>query len=300
MTKDNLIFVRLFAAGICICLGMAFSAPCARAEKLPFMNQSKIRLSVSPGQRAFGEITLENPTEQAKTMHLYLEDWYYLTDGSGAKEFLPPNSIPASACSWITFSPADIALPAFGKQKINYSVNVPAGARGARFAALFFETAVGKGGISRSERSAGLDVNVRVATLFYVEVKGTVERSAKIGNLKVRPSGKNAGWLDIALDFENTGNSDITTSGSFNLMDDNGMVSARGAFNSVYSFAGGKGVLLGTWKDKIPPGKYDLVITIDLGKALADAGMGRGPVITKEAVLTIGENNQVIQVGQLQ
>ena len=286
--------------GIWFCFGASFFVSTAQAEKLPFMNQSKIRLVASPGERAFGEITLDNPTAEAKSMRLYLEDWYYLSGGTGAKEFLPANSTPASACSWINFSPAEVTVPAFGKQRVSYSVNVPLNASGARFATLFFETLISQGTLSGSGRSAGLDVNVRVATLFYVEVKGTTERSAKISNLNIQPSKAARGSLDITLDFENTGNTDITTSGNFSLMNSQGLVSARGAFNSVYTFPGGKGPMLGVWKDKIPPGDYDLVISVDLGKALADAGIGRGPVITQEARVTLGENNQIVQIGQLQ
>jgi len=157
-----------------------------------------------------------------------------------------------------------------------------------------------KGTLSGTDRSVGLDINVRVATLFYVEVKGTVQRTAKISNLKIQPAKDKKGSLDITLDFENTGNTDITTSGNFSLMNNDGLVSARGEFNSVYTFPGGKGVLLGIWKGKIPAGDYDLVITVDLGKALVDAGIGRGPLVTKEARVTIGENNQIVQIGQLQ
>jgi len=286
---------------ICFCLvGSFFASIATGADKLPFMNQSKIRLVIPPQERTFGEITLDNPTEESKTMRLYLEDWYYLPGGSGAKEFLPADTTPASACSWITFSPAEFTIPAFGKQKINYSVVVPKDASGARFATLFFETMLSKGLLADSGRSAALDVNVRVATLFYVEVKGTINRSAKISNLKIEPSKENKGSLDITLDFENTGNTDITTTGSFNLMNGEGIVCARGAFNNVYTFPGDKGSLLGVWKDKIPPGDYDLIITVDLGKALTDAGMGRGPIITKEASVTVGENNQIVRIGQLQ
>jgi hypothetical protein len=300
MIKGSVLFTRLRIIGICFCFVGSFFVSTAQADKLPFMNQSKIRVVVSPGERAFGEITLDNPTAEAKSMRLYLEDWYYLPGGSGAKEFLPANSTPTSACSWITFSPADVTVPAFGKQRISYSINVPKNATGARFATLFFETLISKGALSDSGRSAGLDINVRVATLFYVEVKDTIERAANISNLKIQPSKEAKESLDVILDFENTGNTDIATSGNFSLMNSEGLVSARGAFNSVYTFPGGKGELLGTWKDKIPAGDYDLVITVDLGKALTDAGMGRGPVITKEASVTIGENNQIVQIGQLQ
>ena len=300
MIKGGILYTQLRIISIWFCFASSILVSTAQADKLPFMDQSKIRVAVSPGERSFGEITLDNPTDEAKSMRLYLEDWYYLPGGTGAKEFLPANSTPTSACPWITFSPADVIVPAFGKQKINYSVNVPRDATGARFATLFFETLISKGILADSGRSAGLDVNVRVATLFYVEVKGTIERTAKISNLTIAPSKDAKGSLDITLDFENTGNTDITTSGNFSLMNSEGMVSARGALNSVYTFPGGKGTLLGIWKDKIPAGDYDLVITVDLGKALTDAGIGRGPVITKEASVTIGENNRIVQIGQLQ
>ncbi|MFH0855979.1 MAG: hypothetical protein V1869_05705 [Candidatus Omnitrophota bacterium] len=301
MIIKSILPLRILMVSVWACLGVIFSAPSAQADKLPFMSQSKIRVVASPGERVYGEITLDNPTDESKSMHLYLEDWYYLPGGSGAKDFLPANSTPTSACPWITFYPADVTVPAFGKRKINYSVNIPAGSSGTRFATLFFETLLNsKSSLLEPGRSAGLDVNIRVATLFYVEAKGTIQRTAKISNLNIRPSQEPEGSLDITLDFENTGNTDITTSGSFSLMNNEGVVSARGAFNSIYTFPGGKGSFLGTWKDKIPAGEYDLVITIDLGKALEDAGIGRGPVIVKEASVTIGNNNQIVQIGQFQ
>jgi len=291
---------KIGVIGLCFCLVCSIFVSAAQADKLPFMNKSKIRVVVSPGDRAFGEITLDNPTEEPKQMRLYLEDWYYLPEGTGAKEFLPAGSTTNSATSWITFSPAEFTLPAFGKQKINYSVTAPQNSKGAYFATLFFETLMSKGNVSDSGRSAALDVNVRVATLFYIEIKGTAERVAKISNLKILPSKEEKRSLDITLDFENTGNTDITTSGTYSLIDAEGIVSARGAFNSVYTFPGGKGTLLGVWKETISPGVYDLIISVDLGKALTDAGMGRGPIITKEASVTIGENNQIVEIGQLQ
>ncbi len=291
--------ITLLRIGLFFCFFGSLFIPTAQADKLPFMNQSKIRIMVAPGERAFGEMTLENPTDKAKNMRLYLEDWYYLPGGSGAKEFLPVNSTAFSACPWITFFPAEAIIPPFGKQKINYVVSVPKDASGTRFASLFFETLVTESSLSDTGRSAGLDISVRVATLFYVEVKGAVERKANISHLKIEPSASKAGTLEITLDFENVGNTDITTAANFSLMNKDGLVSARGAFNDLYTFPGGKGIFLGVWKGKIAPGEYDLVVTVNLGKALMDAGVGRGPVITKEASVTIGENNQIVQIGQL-
>jgi hypothetical protein len=101
------------------------------------------------------------------------------------------------------------------------------------------------------------------------------------------------------LDFKNTGNTDITCFGTFHIIDKQGMVYARGEFNSVYTLAGNSAKLIAAWKDPIPKGKYDLIFTFDLGKAQEEAGLGRGPVITKEASMEMGEKGQILKVGRL-
>ena len=77
------------------------------------------------------------------------------------------------------------------------------------------------------------------------------------------------------------------------------MVIARGVLNDVYTFPAASAKLAATLKESLPAGKYDLVFTIDLGKALEEANMGRGPVITKEAEISIGENGKILNIGQL-
>ncbi|MDD5130574.1 MAG: hypothetical protein PHS66_05960 [Candidatus Omnitrophica bacterium] len=300
MIKNNILCIKLRVISISLCFVAGLLVSAAQADKLPYVSQSKIRILAGPGETVSGEITIENPTAESKNINLYLEDWHYLHGSSGAKEFVSPNSMPYSACPWISFTPRNIQVPPFGKQKVSYSVNIPAGAEGARYASLFFETMVSKGvPLLKSGSYAGFDINIRVATLFYVEVQGTVFRSGQLNNLKVEPSQAVGGGLDINLDFANTGNTDIATLGEFILKNKEGAVVARGVFNNLYAFQHGKGALSSTIKEMIPPGVYGLKITVDLGKATAEAGMGNGPVITKEAVVTIGENNRVIEFGEL-
>jgi hypothetical protein len=77
------------------------------------------------------------------------------------------------------------------------------------------------------------------------------------------------------------------------------MVVARGEFNKVYTLPGDVAQLVASTQEDITKGKYDLVITLDLGKALEEAGQGRGPVITKEASLDVSESGEVRAVGDL-
>lgn len=144
-----------------------------------------------------------------------------------------------------------------------------------------------------------MNILIRVANIFYIEAEGSIKRQAEISNLSVLKSDQDK-TLTIALNFKNTGNVDITTVGSYHIIDKQGMVLARGEFNNVYTFPGGIAKLTTTWKELLPEGAYDLVFTIDLGKASEEAGLGRGPVITKEAEIQIGKGGDVIKVTALE
>lgn len=269
-----------------------------RAATFPFINKSKIRIAISPGQRGYGEIIMENPTEKERSMRLYLEDWYYLPAADGTKEFIPAGTFSRSCASWISFSPAEFIIFPFSKQKISYSIQVPEDASGGYYAALFFETLLGQTEQAKEGMSAGMDLNVRIASLFYIETTGTVKRKVAIDNLKLEKEPSSERLL-IQLDFTNTGNTDITAGGTFHIMDKKGLISARGEFKDVYTFPGDKAKLNALWKERIPKGKYDLVLTLNLGKALEEVKFGRGPVITKEAEIEIDAQGEVIRVGGL-
>jgi len=286
---------KIFA--FCFVISLCF-APCSWAVDLPRISQSKIRLSILPGESRYGEITVENSSADSRSMRLYMEDWFYVAGGDGTKEFAPPGTLLTSAVPWITFSPAEIIIPPFGKQKIGYSVKVPADAKGARYAALFFENQAGKFGGQTGKVEAQVDVIIRIASLFYIEVEGTVTRSAQISDLSVVRQNANRPLI-VEAAFANTGSVDLQAASTFDIMDSSGMVVARGEFNDVYTFPSDKGTLKARWKEEIPQGTYDLIITSDLGKAQADAGFKRGPVLTREATIVIGADGGVQSVGEL-
>jgi hypothetical protein len=270
----------------------------ASAIDLPSINKSKIRFSLAPGKAEYGEIIVENQSPEPRSMRVYLSDWDYLPPADGTKEFLPISTTPLSCAAWISFSPAEFTLPPFSQQKVDYSLKVPIGASGGYYAALFFESVFGKVQPVREGMQAGMNLVIRIATLFYVDVEGTVKRTALIDNLSFKKDAQGAGY-SIGLDFLNTGNVDISAGGTFHVMNDQGMVIARGQLNDVHTFPAASAKLTATLKDSLAVGKYDLVFTLDLGQALEEANIGRGPVITKETQISIGENGKILNIGQL-
>ncbi|MCM8782964.1 MAG: hypothetical protein NC909_01005 [Candidatus Omnitrophica bacterium] len=257
------------------------------------LNQTKIRLIIPPGTTKTGTIEVENPSAEEVSVKAYLEDWRYSSTQDGTKEFFPPNSTPLSCANWLTFSPSEFNLPPFGKKAVRYTINVPKNTEGGHYAVLFFETLLGKPDL---KEGVGLNIIVRVGTLFYVEPEGTIRRKADIENFSVETEKDK---LKISLDLKNSGNVDLTARGTFHIIDQQGRIYARGEFNEVYIFPQDTARMIALWQENIPEGKYDLVITLDLGKALQELNIGSGPVIAKEVDIEIDAKGRVSRVGAL-
>lgn len=279
----------LFISALCFLNSALVEAAIVRID------QAKLRLIIAPTEAKSGEIKVENPSNEPLAIKAYLGDWRYLPAADGSKEFRTAGATELSCAPWISFAPAEFTIPPFGQQVVRYTVKVPADAKGGHFAVLFFETNIEQ---APDKETVGLMVQIRLGALFYVEAKDTVNRIARLTNFSVTRDPKNKNLL-ITGDFKNVGNVDITCGGSFHMVDKAGMVFARGEFNNVYTLPGDTAKLTAVWKEPLVKGKYDLVITLDLGKALEEVGMGRGPVAVKEAELEIGVNGEVVSVGEL-
>lgn len=275
-----------------ICL-IAFPFSLLEAATLR-INPTKIRLSIPAGESRSGVIEVENPSNETIVVKAYLQDWVYTSLHDGTKEFFPAQTTAFSATNWISTSLSEFVIPAFGKQNINYTVKVPAKSEGGHFAVLFFESLLSGGSVKEDQ---GLGVLVRIGALFYIEPQNTIKHLAEISNLNLQR--KSGGPLEIALDFKNTGNIDVTCQGTFHILDKSGMVLSRGDFNDCYTLPQESAKLQGVWKEPLPKGEFDLVVTLDIGKARQDAGLGRGPVITKEAKIQFDESGNIVNVGEL-
>jgi len=236
------------------------------------IDKPKVRLRIAPGDSKSGQITIENTTEESLNIKCYLEDWFYTPGGDGGKDFKPPSTTALSCASWINFSPAEFLLIPYGRQVVNYRVTVPSDAKGGHYAVLFFETAIGEG---QDEQGLSVLILGRLGSLFYVDAEGTVSKKAELADITVKEETKG---FQVEATLKNTGNVNIVSSGSFNLIDRNGQVFARGQFNDTYSLPGDEAYLESAWKKDIAPGVYDLIITLDI----------EGKTIVEEQQVTLG------------
>ena len=288
--KNKIVYIGVHAVVfLSICLSSAHAVTLRT-------NQSKVRVIALPGEAQAGSIEVENPSEATLIVKVFTEDWKYTAVHDGSKDFLPAGTTGNSCAEWISFFPPEFILTPFSKQKVNYTVKTPKDLLTGHYAVLFFQTSIGKPDL---KEGVGMNVNIRIGTLFYVEPKGLTRRQAECNDFSVRTKPEDSS-LQITFDLKNTGNIDIMSFANFNLIDKKGIVYARGLFNDTYTFPDESASLNASWKEPIPAGRYDLVITLDLGKALEDAGLGRGPVLVKEASVEIDARGYVVKVSPLQ
>ena len=161
-------------------------------------------------------------------------------------------------------------------------MRVPEEVRGGYYAILFLESLLGEA--PDINEGVVVPVAVRIGALFYVEAKGTIDRNARLKNIKLTKEFKDRA-LKVSADFVNTGNVDITASGTFYIIDDEGLVYGRGRFNQVYTFPDDAAKLYADCKEPIPPGTYDLVITLEISEGLS---------LIEEIEMVVGSSGEIL------
>ncbi|MDD5566340.1 MAG: hypothetical protein PHG31_05580 [Candidatus Omnitrophica bacterium] len=280
MRKKKFLCVGIIISIICVFAGQRAEAAMLRIDK------PKVRLSIAPGSTKTGSISVENVSDAPVEVKAYLEDWYYLPPFDGTKEFKPARSFALSCASWVTFVPAEFTIAAYGRQSVNFTVTVPKDAKGGHYAVMFLESPMGT-----QKQAEGVVVNVvgRIGVLFYIEPEGTINKLCTLSNLSVgRPAVESP--FGISADFLNGGNVDITAKATYYIMDAQGIVYARGEFNDLFTLPGDKGRFYSEWKENIPQGKYDIVLTLELGDRDS---------LVREAMLTVDASGEISYIGDL-
>jgi hypothetical protein len=217
-----------------------------------FLEEGKVDLSVSPGERVTKTLMIDNTSGESVSVRVYWEDFQYQAPYDGTKVFLPGGMGERSAAQWVNFTPRDFTIPPYGKQEIRYTITVPLQAKGGYYGVLFFE----KQGASLSS-GMGLDIVVRVGCLFFIETNDS-SRKAAIEGIQLSAD-------TLSGSFINQGDVMLIPMVTYYIMDEGGMVADRGEVGKLYLPSGATG----SWQFKVPQslntGRYSLVINSDLG-----------------------------------
>lgn len=221
------------------------------------LDKRDIKLEVKSGEETSGSITVSNPSNTDVTIKAYFEDLIYTPPYLGSLILAPLDSNPRSCGKWITIPTPMFLVPAKGKQEVGYSIKVPKEAKGGYYAVLLFEKSA-----SPISGEKGIGITERAGCIFSLETADKVRKS-KIDDIIV---GEDA----IQGSFSNLGNVILISQGTFYIMGKDGLVADRGVVNKYYLPPGEKVPFTIKVSDKVLPGKYTLVINVDMeeGKTL--------------------------------
>jgi len=226
-----------------------FSGKTAMAQL--FLEEGKVVMEVLPGERVNKSILVTNTSDKAISVRAYWEDFEYKPPYEGAKAFVPEGTTRLSASKMMSYSPLDFNIPPFGKQKIDYSVNVPQDAKGGYYGVLFFEKAP-----DSFDAQTGLSIVTRVGALFFIETKGK-SKDSEISSVQVEAD-------KIKGVFHNRGDVILIPRMTYNVFDKEGLVVDRGELKKIYVPPGASA----NWEMSLPSnlgvGSFSLVVNTDL------------------------------------
>ena len=227
--------------------------------------------TLAPGETVQGSIEVENTGNLPVNVKAYLQDWRYTAAGDGNKTFAAPGTMPRSSANWISFYPQEFSLPPRGRGLIDYTLRVPKdpAPEGGYYAVLFVESKIGEAPNPLSPEGTGATVQfaARLGSLFFVNVKGTVNRE---GHIALQAPGRPAPGRPLALQgaLANDGNAFLKCAGSFHIMGSADLVVARGELPTRYVWPGEQVPVSGEWSGTLPPGPHTVVLTYDCGEDL--------------------------------
>lgn len=222
------------------------------------IEQGKVELTAVPGQTLTGAINVHNTTDQPVSVRVYLADFLYLEPFNGKKDFLAAGSTEYSMAGWFSFLPRELTLQPFQKQEINYSIQVPADARGGYYNVLFVER---DAGVVGEGAMAGVQIISRVGSLFFVETADS-QPQGKVENIQFADGA-------FQLQLTNTGETIIIPESTYFIMDQEGRAIKRGEADLLYLPPGKTAQSLIPLDEGLNAGAFTLVLTIDLGEGQA-------------------------------
>jgi hypothetical protein len=239
-------FLRVFLSVIMVCL----FAGTAKAQFV--IENAKVVLAVSGGDRVNNSITIHNPGKEDADVKVYWEDFAYVAPYDGSKKFAPAGTLPGSPSQWVSYTPQEFKIPAFGKQTIDFTVSVPENIKGGHYGVLFFE----KTDAIQSAKT-GVKIVFRTGALFFIESKDRVKK-AEFQDVKSLDGKK------ISANFVNQGDVVLVPRTTYYIMDASAYIIDRGEVATFYVPPGGVVPFDQALPVNLKPGTYTFVLNADL------------------------------------
>ena len=292
MTKKILVLTTCF---VLIGNHLSFSAePTQKSEEAKAAGEKKgfgisiapsvFRLTGKPGQSQNATVRVSNNSASPSQVLTEISDVANRVDEQGklVRQFPPAGTTPFSCAQWTLLRDNDFTLEPGKSRDVTFITSPPADSAGGFICVVFFrgipQAAPPQPG-ETAQAQATIQIQPRLGAMVFYEIEGTVKRTSELLDLTSEPPVGNAP-LKIRYKFKNTGNTDVLVSGTFYILDANKVLMGKGDLKPIRMFPGDQGNTETEWPSTLSPGKYQLVISFELGPDARE-------VIVKELELSI-------------
>lgn len=232
------------------------------------VSPSRFRLVKPAGQAASDKVLVTNSSTYPMQVTTETTDMVLLPneDGLSIRDEAPPGTTPYSCARWIQMTEGTKIIPPGESAQMEFVVSPPPEAQSGGYGAYLFFI----GRPIMPERAEGDKAAVQLVTVprlgvaVVYEVEGTIRRAGELLRLEVTPP-SGAQPLKVRHEFKNAGNAEIVLTGNFHVMDPNGLLVGKGTLRTLKTFPQETGLAETTWQEELPPGRYTLMITFELG-----------------------------------
>lgn len=177
----------------------------------------RTEITVSPGETVIQEITVTNRISDGRTFSLEIDDITGSTDGSSAVTLSDGARGPYSIRDYISFPQKSITLNLGERARIPVSITIPKDAEpGGLYGSVLVAT-----DRSPAEASGGsrAPVIARIGSLFFVTVRGDVERSGQTTGIATLDEKMwyEKGPVNLGIFYENTGSIHLNPYGEISI-----------------------------------------------------------------------------------
>lgn len=169
-------------------------------------------VNVKPGETIEATVTVINETDKDFSAEPSLLA-FYKNDQNGFPIFVSEkNPELEDTTTWVEISKEPVMVPARGSTNVKYKVNVPTTAKpGGKYVSVAYQPVKGE--------VEGVKVNVRAASLLFLNVEGEIIRKGEVTQFGLPENQATDQPFTFDVNFKNTGNTHIKPTGSIEIVD---------------------------------------------------------------------------------
>jgi len=224
-------------------------------------------VTVKPGEKVEGKITVGNPTNKAQAVLVEASDYLFFANGKNLRN--KPGSDPRSNGQWVSFLPNRLTIPPNGTGFVKYSIQVPDNdnLKGTYWSLLFVEALPESHPETLSEKSLasgkmqlGVETRMKYGTLMITHIGSTGTKALRIIDKSlVSEKGKTI----LRVDIENSGERLLRPMVRVEIFD-KGQSLGRFQGKKIRIFPGCS-ARFRMDLSKVPKGSYTSLVTVDTG-----------------------------------